>query len=688
MFHGYPYTDFHELNLDGLLKEWRKFLDDNEDIRAEIKTIDDEVKALIEYVNNYFDNLDITEEVRQILYEMAADGTLGEAIKNYFLKALTSNDIDIQPVHSYIIEDGRADGISHYVVYQSMTYTPYDTLVVVSNDETEIGDDVMLREIDISDGSVIRSAVLPGGHANGITYADGYLYIAWMSAAGVATDQISKVNYNTLALDSYIGAGHNISGIAYNPDKNIFYCKGIRAGNDYPIYTYDANFNLTGSILLSVDFAPDLVMNQDIDYYNGMIVGIGAFPSAFIFFDADTRELVRVYNPDQRIGVGVPFNEPETLVYAGGDFYTCAFARLDNHYGYNVIAKVNFQKNVYDGYIKNNRYSGNFNLYVDGSYTSPDMDGSEARPFGHIGLATAVLQSYTHVTTPITVYCKKDTTVGSYSAHDISNVAIVPYGDTGTYYTMTSCRIARHSNFIIEGALIEYDSLNSTGVANVYITNSTGKMLNCYIDADSNTADNNIGIYTQYSNVECHDITIESGLADGYRANYYSTLSITGGANTATCPIRSLSSSTIRTNQKIKPHSHIWENKWPAITMVNPIATAITAIGTQALDYANVSDFTNFNIALIEVTYGTGAVAKHELCPVLIRGLTTVPFQLTTSHSFTNTWYAAISGTLDITNKTITIDDIVVNNVMLNQQYKLSAGDQAVYPYISAIYFI
>ena len=136
MFHGYPYTDFHELNLDGLLKEWRKFLDDNKDIRAEIKTIDDEVKALIEYVNNYFDNLDITEEVRQILYEMAADGTLGEAIKNYFLKALTSNDIDIQPVHSYIIEDGRADGISHYVVYQSMTYTPYDTLVVVSNDET------------------------------------------------------------------------------------------------------------------------------------------------------------------------------------------------------------------------------------------------------------------------------------------------------------------------------------------------------------------------------------------------------------------------------------------------------------------------------------------------------------------------------------------------------------------------
>lgn len=689
----YPQTDFHELNLDWLLRQWRAFLANNDDLRKDLTTLEAKVDSFIEYVDNYFDNLDITEEVRQILYEMSEDGTLGEAIRNYFEKALTSNDMDIQPLYHYVIRDGRDGSGVTYPVYQSLTATPYNTLITVSNDETLTNDNCMLREIDIDSGNIIRTAIIPGGHANGLTFANDKLYVCWMSSVstGEDTDLISVIDYSTFTLIEYLNAGHNISGICYDPDNSRFYCKGIRSGDVYPIYMYDDNFTAIGSFTLDMSDAPEMVMNQDISYYNGMICGTGAFPSGFRFYDVDTKKLVKVYNPDQRIGVGVPFNEPETIEIApNGNFYACAFARLDNHYSYNVIAKVNFQKNVYDGYIKNNRYSGNLDIYVDGDYTGIIMDGSEDFPFSHIGLAVAVLQSKTATTTPITVYCKKGTTVGSYSAHDINNVAIVGYDGTGDHYTLTGLRIARHSNFIVDSANIEYDSLNSTGTANVYVTHSTGKILNCIIDSTLNTDPNSIACFCQYSNIIYDSCTIDNGFTDGYRAILNSIISVSGGSNNAGTPARILTNSELRTNSRIKSPLSLWDKKFPAKTLTHVYNGNITAIGSYDITYGNVTNLENFSIALIEVCYGAGAAIRRELCPVLLADGTTKDFVITTTHQFTTLWLGSINGSIDLANKTITINEITTVNPTTNVEHKLSAGAQAgvAYPFISGIYFI
>lgn len=53
-------------------------------LSQEFSDLSAEFTALHDYVMNYFDNLDITEEVRQILQEMADDGTLTQLMAEYF----------------------------------------------------------------------------------------------------------------------------------------------------------------------------------------------------------------------------------------------------------------------------------------------------------------------------------------------------------------------------------------------------------------------------------------------------------------------------------------------------------------------------------------------------------------------------------------------------------------------------
>lgn len=73
----YPYTDFHEMNLDWFLAEFKKVTD-------KVTTLDATVQQFTEFVTNYFDNLDLQEQVNIKLNEMAADGSLSALIQPLF----------------------------------------------------------------------------------------------------------------------------------------------------------------------------------------------------------------------------------------------------------------------------------------------------------------------------------------------------------------------------------------------------------------------------------------------------------------------------------------------------------------------------------------------------------------------------------------------------------------------------
>ncbi|MBO7731225.1 MAG: SGNH/GDSL hydrolase family protein [Methanobrevibacter sp.] len=84
MFHQYPYTDAHELNLDWFLNEFKDLVADWEQFKTDLTADWNDVKndwiALKNWVENYFANLDVSAEISAKLDAMLINGDLDAPI--------------------------------------------------------------------------------------------------------------------------------------------------------------------------------------------------------------------------------------------------------------------------------------------------------------------------------------------------------------------------------------------------------------------------------------------------------------------------------------------------------------------------------------------------------------------------------------------------------------------------------
>lgn len=121
MINKYPYTDFHELNLDWFLAQFKQLKDDwtvlaadNAEFKAtmtqKFDTLDHTVQTFTTFVSDYFDNLDVQQEINNKLNEMVADGTLDDLLQPYVDTLIPSTvtawlDDNVNPVGSAVMID-------------------------------------------------------------------------------------------------------------------------------------------------------------------------------------------------------------------------------------------------------------------------------------------------------------------------------------------------------------------------------------------------------------------------------------------------------------------------------------------------------------------------------------------------------------------------------------------------------
>lgn len=97
----------------------------------EVKELEEFVKKLEEYINNYFDNLDIQEEVNKALNKMAEDGTLAKIINDELFN-LINNDISTIKADLELIKNSFSD-FNAFKDAQNTKNSEYDTFISSQN---------------------------------------------------------------------------------------------------------------------------------------------------------------------------------------------------------------------------------------------------------------------------------------------------------------------------------------------------------------------------------------------------------------------------------------------------------------------------------------------------------------------------------------------------------------------------
>lgn len=81
IFFDYPYTDMHELNLDWFLAKFKELVE-------EWNRVEGEWTSLHDYVQNYFDNLNVQTEIDNKINAMILDGTFADIVSPFVTAAL------------------------------------------------------------------------------------------------------------------------------------------------------------------------------------------------------------------------------------------------------------------------------------------------------------------------------------------------------------------------------------------------------------------------------------------------------------------------------------------------------------------------------------------------------------------------------------------------------------------------
>lgn len=109
-----PYSNFHELNLDWFLNEFNKVLEQWKAMQKNFDNLQDAFNDLKSYVQDYFKNLDVQEEINKKLNDMVNSGELNTLIMPFIKSSpVIVTNINEMTNHDYIYLL-ESDGFLYY----------------------------------------------------------------------------------------------------------------------------------------------------------------------------------------------------------------------------------------------------------------------------------------------------------------------------------------------------------------------------------------------------------------------------------------------------------------------------------------------------------------------------------------------------------------------------------------------
>ena len=393
-----------EQNVDDKIVAFEEEVDDKiEDFEDSVNdTVDEYIEKfneLHDYVYDYFDNLDVQEEINHKLDEMAEDGDLKEIMEPYF------SDLENMVKSAYTIDYISVNRFCRTIFDKSLD--EYDDLqggCYVGNGKAikamlKADNDVKLIEFNLTTGEVIRSEILALGHCNGLDYDPeaGKLYAAGLK--GTYVNNLYVIDYDTLAIEETIvldvGDDYAVSSPAIDHATGKFYIAAERKASPQDIKLFEMNTETHALTPIAVSDPFNMLgstSNNQSCAYNGIVYVLKFNPACIIAVDVANHRISSIYNLPISSSEGYWLRDEQyiSFIYDGDPGEMLIGTGDDDAYNSGWYITQAFRTNLFSGTPTRNNYNTNVgfsDIYVDITSTSANPTGRQDNPFKTLGEA-------------------------------------------------------------------------------------------------------------------------------------------------------------------------------------------------------------------------------------------------------------------------------------------------------------
>lgn len=339
------------------------------------ETVDEYIAKFVElkdFVDTYFENLDVQEEINNKLDAMAEDGTL-QSILTDAMSVLTQDTLNF---HTYMALTRNTGGL------QGGCVLPDKTIIQFT------GQDVVYHVA--SDGTIINQATVLVGHANSACYSEttGKVYVTSTQDNDLGRYKIYEIDPLTLAIENtYDMQGvfpKEPYGIAYFADEECFvFCNFWDNTNVKTMWKTDKDFNVLATKTFNIEMR-SIANLSNVDGY----VGVSNFSKhTIMLFDVATMEFLREVKVNSSVSDVWVMTEEEWYDTRDGEIYLgfVAGSSANPHYkGTYVYAKMNplFNHETSKYSVETGPHDEVY--YIDHTATNILRDGRRTNPFRNV----------------------------------------------------------------------------------------------------------------------------------------------------------------------------------------------------------------------------------------------------------------------------------------------------------------
>lgn len=459
------------------------------------------INELIDYVNHYFDSLDVQNMINAKLDKMAQDGTLADLINHKIFNdlnekidevALSANEAKEYakpPFYSYV--DGVLDRQYRKLFYLGDKY--YYPQGFCTSDDGKIkyvclinpNDDVLTFIVQSSNG---KQSVELNGHGNSCCIYNGTLVVC-ATFTGLKNNHhnsnvIYVLNVDTLALiqtvNVEIAAGESISIVSKDTTNNNLYVGGWKH-----MYLLDNSFRVVSSYQQKAFYNLEYQTPQGGCVYDGYLYALFSPNNLVCVWKLGTGDVRSVFGLGQVANEMWCIGELEDMNVIGDCIYVSSAVAVGPSSEYEMCQVFCLLNATPNGKYKASLPIPNTgspayysSLYVDNNVENDwkNPDGREENPFFSVMETVDVIKVGRMIKKPLYINIKESTKIyDCFHAYDLHGVRVI-----GNNNIVTNVKIIGCSAINISG-LTSYESALINDRQEFTIDVSTGVVLtNCY----------------------------------------------------------------------------------------------------------------------------------------------------------------------------------------------------------------